>query len=70
MAKTRRLTANTYAIVARAVEEEVPYGIHRIFKYAETEALTEDQVVAQADQIVQAVMNGLCEVINFDAPEP
>lgn len=71
MAKKVRPKMNTYAILSRAVEESVPYGLRRIFKYASPPRLSEDEVVAAAETVVNAVMNELCEVIKFDDdPEP
>ena len=70
MPKKRRLTPNTYAIVSRAVEEGVAYGITRLWKYHDSETMTEDEMREKSDAIGQAVLNDLCEVVNFDEPEP
>jgi len=70
MAKKVRLRMNTYAIVARAVEEGTTYGITRLWKYHDSETMTEDEMREKSDTIVQAVLNDLCEVVKFDESEP
>lgn len=57
----RRVKANLYEIVSRAVEEGVQYGYSRSFKHTDNP----DKEV-MIDTIYQAVMNALCEVIKFD----
>lgn len=64
MPKTR-LTLRTYDILRRAVEEGVAYGYRRAHKYLD--APSEDVV---REQIEQAVMNALCEVVDFEGTKP
>ena len=59
------LRVNSYAVVSRAVEEGVAYGIRRMFKYDDGPD-AEAWVMARADKIIDAVMSALCEVIDFD----
>lgn len=63
-----RLRFKGYAITTTAVEEGLTYGIRRLFKH-EDGPFTEDQLLERKDTLHDAVMNALCEVIEFD-PEP
>lgn len=61
----RTVKLQTYAIIARAVEEGVAYGLQRYYKYspcATTDAKMNQEV---ADTIEREVMNALCGVIDF-----
>lgn len=55
---------NLYAIVARAVEEGVSYGIQRAHKYS---AAPDRETIA--DNVEQAVLNALCEVLDFGSDD-
>lgn len=59
------LRVNSYAVVSRAVEEGVAYGIRRMFKHDES-PVGESHIMSRADTIIDAVLNELCEVIDFD----
>ena len=54
------IKVNLYAIVSRAVEEGVSYGLQRAHKH--TPAPSREVLV---DQVEQAVLNALCEVLDF-----
>ena len=60
-----------YPVMARAVEEGVSYGIRRLWKYHDSDTMTEDYMRERAETIADAVMSAMCEVIDFDTePEP
>lgn len=59
----RKLKANTYTVVVRAVEEGVYLGYRRAFKHLDSP--TEETII---ENIEREVMNALCEVIHFDLP--
>lgn len=54
------IKVNAYAVIQRAVEEGVAYGYHRSFKHNDNPS--EAQIV---DEIEEAVMNEICEVLQF-----
>lgn len=56
---------NAYAVIKDKVEEWVPYGIRRYYKYKDNEKEVEEFDV-MVDNIVSSVMLGLSEVIDFD----
>ena len=64
-----RMRIRAYPIVARAVEEGVSYGVTRLWKYHDSDTMTEAQMREWQDRISDAVLSSLCEVIEFD-PEP
>ena len=65
------LRVKAYPVVARAVEEGVLYGIHRLWKYYDGEEMPEAHMRERAEAVINAVMDELCEVIEFDLePEP
>jgi hypothetical protein len=51
---------NAYEVVSRAVEEGVAYGYNRAHKH--TAQPTEEHL---REQVEAAVMNALCEVLDF-----
>lgn len=55
---------NAYAVIARAVEEGVVYGISRAHKHTDHPSREELR-----EAIEQAVLNDLCEVLRFDAED-
>lgn len=55
---------NTYEVISRAVEEGVTYGFNRAFKH--TDAPSNEGI---KDEIERAVLNALCEVLDFSYPE-
>jgi len=58
-----------YPLVQEAVENGVAYGIRRIFKHREERVIDEDQLLDASDAIFEAVMNDLCNLIEFDVEE-
>ena len=58
------LSFNAYAILQRAVEEGIGYGLRRVTKYRE-EPIGEELERALAAHVESAVMSALCEVLNF-----
>lgn len=62
-----RLRPDTYAIVSRAVEEGIAYGITRLWKHHPKDTMTEDQMRERQQALIDAVMNDLSEVVKFDA---
>lgn len=55
------MTVRAYDVLCRAVEEGAAYGWQRAHKY--TDAPGKDVIV---DQIVQGVLNAICECFDFD----
>ena len=51
---------NAYPVIAEAVDSGVAYGWHRAHKHTATPS---DE--AAIEEIAQAVMNELCDVLNF-----
>jgi hypothetical protein len=64
--KKRPLSPKTYAIVERAVDEGIAYGITRLFKHHDDDTITEQGLRERSDAIHAAIMNALCEVVRFD----
>jgi hypothetical protein len=64
--KKRPLSPKTYAIVERAVDEGIAYGITRLFKHRETDAISEQETRDGSEAIHAAIMDALCEVVRFD----
>jgi len=56
----KKLKANTYAVLARAVEEGLDYGYRRAYKHTDTPS--EDGL---KEEIRLAIMNEICEVFEF-----
>ena len=52
---------NVYKIISDAIENGIRYGYRRAYKYVENPS--EDTII---EQIHLAVMNELCDIINFD----
>ena len=76
MAPTRRkpivrglMRVRTYPLVQDRVEDGILYGIGRLFKHREKDSITEQELRDNAEVLFDAVMNELCEAIEFD-PEP
>lgn len=55
---------NVYKIIHESVERAVEHGYHRAFKYTES---PDSHTIK--NEIYQAVMNELCDIINFDTDE-
>jgi len=51
---------DTYAVISRAVEEGVAYGLRRAWKHDDS---PNEEALQQ--HVESAVMNSLCEVIKF-----
>ena len=64
-----RMRFKAYDLVSRAVEGGLAYGITRLWKYHESDTMTEAQMRERQEALHDAVMGDLCEVIDFD-PEP
>lgn len=58
------MKANMYKLIERCVEEGVQYGYTRAHKH--TDHPTQEQL---EDQIIQAVMNEICEWFEFNQGE-
>ena len=58
---TFRLRVTAYDLVREAVESGVARGYHRAYKYQD--APSEQDVITS---IVQSVMGGLCDTLDFD----
>ncbi len=57
---TKHLSFRAYNIITAALEEGIRYGVNRAYKY--TESPDRETIV---DQVHTAVMNSLCEVLDF-----
>ena len=68
MTVKRKLKANTYRVLQRAIEEGIPWGINRYYKYRpdEPEVTSRDDL---AEQILDAIMLEVCDVIMFNEEE-
>lgn len=62
-----QVTMNAYAVIARAVEEGIRYGLNRADKYAEDDRLTETQRERVEDAVSRAVMLALDDVLKFES---
>ena len=60
----RSVKLQTYAVIARAIEEGVLYGLRRYDKYNQ-HAITDHEINAVAEHVEREVLNALCEVIDF-----
>jgi hypothetical protein len=65
MATKRKLKPDTYRILRDALERGIPWGIAHYYKHRENEPEIADRD-ALADQILEAQLLEVCEVINFD----
>ena len=63
MRRKKPLTMQTYAVITRAVEEGVAYGLQRYYKYNYPVDTIDDNAIAA--HIEREVLNALCEVIDF-----
>lgn len=54
---------DAYGIISRAVEEGIGYGYRRALKYSLDGEPSEEQM---KDALHMAIMNSLCEVLQFD----
>lgn len=59
-----KIRVRLYSLVAEAVEQGVGYGYMRAHKHVE--APEEDHL---KNEITQAVLNAICEIIDFDPDE-
>ena len=65
------MRVRAYPVVQRAVEEGVGYGIRRLWKHYDGDAMPEAYMRERAEAIADAVLDALCEIIEFDLePEP
>jgi len=53
--------ANYYFIIVRAIEEGVKLGLNRAYKHEDRPSRE-----VMEDNIERAIMNGLCEVLEFN----
>lgn len=63
VAATVRVDA--YAVISRAVEEGIGYGIGRLWKYHDSDTMTEAYMREHEDAIYHAVTGALCEILRF-----
>lgn len=56
-----------YPVISEAVDDGVAYGITRIFKHFDKNAMTEEEMRERQETLVDCIMNELCEVIDFDS---
>lgn len=65
--KPRKVKARlrTYDVIAEAVEEGVEYGISRAYKHSDKQ-LSDEEIIALADNIQQAVLNELCDKLTWE----
>ena len=61
---TGGMKVNAYRVLSRAVEEGTDYGWTRAHKH--TDKPDEDGI---KEEVVQAVINEICEYFKFDEPE-
>jgi hypothetical protein len=59
------MKVKTYIVLERAIEEGIGYGYRRAFKHTETPS--EETI---KNEILNAVMNSISEVIDFDSTPP
>lgn len=62
--RRQTVRVNLYAIVCRAVEEGVAYGIQRAYKYADRPTRE-----AVEEHVEREVLNALCEVLDFGSDD-
>lgn len=55
------MKANYYFIIVRAIEEGVKLGLNRAYKHEDRPSRE-----VMEDNIERAIMNGLCEVLEFN----
>ena len=60
------MKAKEWDVFIRAVEEGVAYGITRLFKYHDSEAMTEETLRENADRLTNAVISSVCEWFDFE----
>lgn len=56
------IVVDPYAVISRAVEEGISYGVNRAHKHTDTPS--RDDI---ADAVYRGVMNALCEVVNWES---
>jgi hypothetical protein len=57
---------DSYAVIMRAVEEGIAFGLHRAFKH-DDEAITPDNINERlSDLLRNEVSCALCDVVDFD----
>jgi len=59
------MKVNTYKILERAVEEGINYGYKRAHKHTDTPT-----IVQLSEEIHNAIMNNIAEVIDFEDQSP
>lgn len=64
------IVAKPYKLLEDSVESGIKWGIRRVFKYRDTDAITEDELLneTQIDTILNCIMVEIAE--RFDFPEP
>jgi len=62
---TPTLKVKLYNVIGDQVEKGIVYGLHRFQKYREEDVIPERDKEALVDEISEAVMRNLCEVIDF-----
>jgi hypothetical protein len=61
-----RMRAKEWDVFVRAVEEGVVRGINRLYKYHDSDSMTHDQILESQDQLVNGVINSVCEWFEFE----
>ena len=64
-ASSSRMVVRAYPVIAAAVESGVRYGITRLFKHYNAAAMTEDEMRDRVETMVDAIMNDICEAVEF-----
>jgi hypothetical protein len=61
------MKVNLYALLSDQIEQGLSWGIRRVYKYDDAPK-TEDQLIAATDQIMNEIMNKVCEYLTFSDP--
>jgi hypothetical protein len=62
---TSGLHMKSYPVLVRAIEEGMAYGWRRAHKYLENPS--EEAI---KEQLLQGILNEICEYFDFDKPDP
>ncbi|MFZ5786066.1 MAG: hypothetical protein ACOY3Y_06460 [Acidobacteriota bacterium] len=59
------MRVRAYGVLRRAIEEGLEYGWRRAHKHAD-----KPDEASLKDEVLQGIMNEVCEVFDFDDPAP